>query len=658
MSVIGHSPLAGASGAAGAAGDPVYVDDVFSTTLYTSNASSNFDGTEQVITTGIDHTEGFLTWIKNRDDAIDHVLFDSERDGTYYPWLYSNSTNPEQDTADIFKSPTTTGFTVKQATSGSGTARTNPTGSKDMVAWTFRKAPKFFDVVTYSGTGSAQNIAHSLGSVPGMIIIHCRDGSHDWEVYHRSIGATKNLHLNNTDAATTDSTVWNNTTPTSSVFTVGTSSSVNQNGHGYVAYIFAHDEQDFGANSDESIIKCGSFTSPSSGSFTVDLGFEPQWLMVKRTSSAGGSWVMRDVMRGWRINGFERLFAESDQAEDGSWTNSTYFPINSTGFSTTTDWVGSNATSIYIAIRRPHKPATAATDVFTPDDHETGNVTPYFKTGGHISDFVLFIWPTAHFGAYFISRLTGKEYLVTSENSASANNNYYLWDYMNGMNSYTSSGDDGYNHLSFKRSAGFCDVVGYTGTGAAQQVNHNLGAVPQLIIVKRRNSSANWAVYSEATGNRHYMTLNGTGAAFDPQYGQHWNNTSPTSSVFSVKSDAEVNANTSTYMAYLFASQDGISKIGSYTGSSGNDVDVDCGFTSGARFVLIKRTNGTGDWYVWDTARGIVSGNDPYNRINTAAQEVTGTDYIDPLNAGFTVTSGAPAGLNTTGGTYLFFAVA
>ena len=107
----------------------------------------------------------------------------------------------------------------------------------------------------------------------------------------------------------------------------------------------------------------------------------------------------------------------------------------------------------------------------------------------------------------------------------------------------------------------------------------------------------------------------------------------------------------------LFASQPGVSKVGSYSGT-GSNIDVDCGFAAGARFILIKRTDSTGDWYVWDSMRGITYGNDPYLNLNNANTEVTDTDYIGPLNAGFTVTSNAPAELNEDGGTYLFLAIA
>ena len=118
---------------------------------------------------------------------------------------------------------------------------------------------------------------------------------------------------------------------------IKTTSDANANGGTYVAYIFAHDDARFGTNSDESIIKCGNLTTPSSGSFTVDLGFEPQWLMVKRTRSlSGGSWVIRDIMRGWSKTGFERLFAESSSAEQET-SSSDYFPINNNGFGSNTE---------------------------------------------------------------------------------------------------------------------------------------------------------------------------------------------------------------------------------------------------------------------------------------------------------------------------------
>ena len=136
-----------------------------------------------------------------------------------------------------------------------------------------------------------------------------------------------------------------------------------------------------------------------------------------------------------------------------------------------------------------------------------------------------------------------------------------------------------------------------------------------------------------------------------------WNNTAPTSSVFTVGPNNATNISGADYVAYLFATLPGISKVGAYSGT-GNDINVDCGFDAGARFVLIKRTDSTGGWYVWDTARGIVSGDDPWFLFNDTQAEITYNDFIDPYTSGFTVTSGAPATLNTSGGTYMFLAIA
>jgi hypothetical protein len=111
------------------------------------------------------------------------------------------------------------------------------------------------------------------------------------------------------------------------------------------------------------------------------------------------------------------------------------------------------------------------------------------------------------------------------------------------------------------------------------------------------------------------------------------------------------------FVAYLFATCPGVSKVGSYTGTGALQT-VNCGFTSGARFVLIRRLQSGNDWYVYDSARGISSGNDPYLFLNGTAAEDTGTNYVDTTSVGFQVTAAAPAALNASGGTYIFLAIA
>jgi hypothetical protein len=181
-----------------------------------------------------------------------------------------------------------------------------------------------------------------------------------------------------------------------------------------------------------------------------------------------------------------------------------------------------------------------------------------------------------------------------------------------------------------------------------------------MIWIKRRNTTGNWTIWSGELSSGHILQFTGNDTNPEINVGTGYINSS-TSTTFNIGSDSDVNDDTSTYIAHLFATLPGISKVGSYSGNTGNAVDVDCGFTSGARFVLIKRKTGAnpaGDWYIWDTLRGIVSGNDPYILLNSTTAEVTNTDYIDPLISGFTVTSSAPAALNASGSTYLFFAIA
>jgi hypothetical protein len=131
----------------------------------------------------------------------------------------------------------------------------------------------------------------------------------------------------------------------------------------------------------------------------------------------------------------------------------------------------------------------------------------------------------------------------------------------------------------------------------------------------------------------------------------------PTATVLNLATGAYTNASGSTYVTYLFATVAGVSKVGTYTGT-GAAQTINCGFTGGARFVLIKKTSGTGSWYVWDSSRGIVAGNDPYLLLNSTAAEVTNTDYVDTASVGFEISSTAPSEINENGGSFIFLAIA
>jgi hypothetical protein len=215
-----------------------------------------------------------------------------------------------------------------------------------------------------------------------------------------------------------------------------------------------------------------------------------------------------------------------------------------------------------------------------------------------------------------------------------------------------------YIGYALTRAPSFMDEVCYTGTGSNTTINHNLGVAPELIIVKNRTTtgpiSQNWCVYAPGLPNNNNVLLVNQNYAWYDVGAAMWNG-SPTSTTFGVS--ALLSPSTDKMVAYLFATCAGVSKVGSYTGT-GTTKQVDCGFTGGARFVLIKRTDSSGSWYVWDVARGIVSGNDPYLLLNSTAAEVTNTDYIDTYSAGFEISSTAPSEINASGGTFIFLAIA
>jgi hypothetical protein len=172
------------------------------------------------------------------------------------------------------------------------------------------------------------------------------------------------------------------------------------------------------------------------------------------------------------------------------------------------------------------------------------------------------------------------------------------------------------------------------------------------MIVKKRNAAYEWIVYSPA--GLGYLRLN-----TDEVYNSNdvlWNGTAPTSTVFSVGAFTHVNNSGDTYVNYLFATCPGVSKVGSFTGTGATQV-INCGFTGGARFVLIKATSTTGDWLVWDSARGIVAGNDPYLALNSTAAEVTNTDWVDTAATGFELSNAGGNLANSNGVSYIFLAI-
>ena len=270
--------------------------DYFNTVTYVANQTDN-----RQITVGF---QPDWTWLKDRDQAVNHDLYDSVRGATKY--ISSNKTNAEGTQTDGLKSFNSTGFTL-------GTGWGNQSTGDDYVSWNWKAGTSFtndasatgignidstgsvntdagFSIISYTGTGSAGTVAHGLGSELACYIIKQRNTTGGWIVYHKgntSSPQTDYLRLDKTDA-TVDDAIFNDTAPTSSVFSIGTNAPVNTSSGTYIAYCFAEKK---------GYSKFGSYTGNGNADGTfIYTGFKPAWVMMKATT-ASEHWNIHDNKR-------------------------------------------------------------------------------------------------------------------------------------------------------------------------------------------------------------------------------------------------------------------------------------------------------------------------------------------------------------------------
>ena len=406
----------------------------------------------------------------------------------------------------------------------------------------------------------------------------------------------------------------------------------------------------------------------------VYLGFEPQWLLIKDTTSAY-DWSIFDIMRGIVIgqtaytpNGNDALLRPNLTAVEAT---AQRLNLTSTGFKLTIDHnhVNRNGdTYIYMAIRRPDplvgKPAEAGTDVFAMDVGNSNSTIPCFDSG-FVVDYALSKQPAQTQYWQSTSRLTGTGNLETNQTRAEESYGAYVWDSNVGAH---LGRDSNWQAWMWKRHAGF-DVATYVGnsggdtSGDSQVISHNLGKVPEMIWVKaREGGSGYWGVghkdLNSGTNPWHYRLLlnenynESVGSGSNSSW--YWNDTPPTATTFSVGEISNTNENNTNFLAMLFASVDGISKVGSYTGNaSASGPTITLGFAP--RFIIIKCASvGGTNWFVYDTLRGLTAGNDKRLYLNTTAGQDTADD-IDPSATGFQVVSTWDQ-LNGNNATYIYYA--
>jgi hypothetical protein len=329
----------------------------FQSVLWTGNGSN-----PRTITFGGDENmQPDLLWYKCRSHAVPHILLDSVRTAGNDKELEPNATTVEggtsAETDGYISAFTSDGFTVTTDTSSDHYVNE---GSRTFVAWCWKAGTSFsndasatsvgsidssgsassdagFSICSYTGSGSAATIKHGLSTTPSIVLVKALNSAQRWTMHHKSLGATKIIYLNET-LAEQDETYFNDTSPTSSVFSVD-GSNVTGNTYNYIAYCFA-EKQGFS--------KFGSFegNGNADGAF-VYTGFRPAFVLAKKSSSTGDWGIYNNKSNSYNVMDL-RFKANTNAAEDESSDNNLDFLSNGFKHRTASGW-NASATYIYMA---------------------------------------------------------------------------------------------------------------------------------------------------------------------------------------------------------------------------------------------------------------------------------------------------------------------
>ena len=528
----------------------------------------------------------------------------------------------------------------------------------------FRQAEKFFAIVEYTGNGSSQTLAHDLGCKPSMMWIKNRDTGREWPVYHDHLDATNpeqwRMWLNDTRDRQSMASYWNQTQPTDSHFTVGSAPQVNESGDKFIAYLFGADQAAFGQKGDEVIAKTGVYQGAGSGT-TIDLGWEPQMVILKSISGSGNpqdyNWVVYDKIR--RMGVSDNNLNYGDDAELYPNLNSAENQGNaridfiSSGFflysnSNNTNYGGTNY--IYYAIRNNLTTPKSATEVFAMSTGKGNSQLPNYTSNFPV-DFAYQKNTQSSNDWNVVFRKVPRRDMKWNDKNTNMGS---FSDFEFGSSYGWCKNTNGANYQSwmFKRAKSFFDLQFWNGDSTSpRQLPHQLGVTPEMIIVKSRNSIVDgWYVYHKDIPSLSYLKVHSD----DKEYSgaNCWTSNAPTETHFYLGSDNAVNNNSASYTGQLYATLPGISKVGSYeVNANGDSVSVDCGFGAGPRFLLIKDyTNDSTDWMLFDTVRGMEESSSQFGN----AEWTTGGTYSWTCPAGVTsvcaVCVGAGGGQRSAGG--------
>ncbi len=673
----------------------IYMHD-YGQSLTLTAASPNVPKTGRRICENLNFTDGGLLWIKRLNSALSHRLYDTARD-------IRKPLNSDDVTAE--GSAVSGGIAHWTANGASHVKSGDPAyamlGDENeidvpYVAWGFKKNKKFFDVIKWDGNNvDGRVINHDLKCEPGVIMVKCLTAGYGWQVYHRSLtttgsngkDATSWLRLDTDSQASTANTPgFNNVNEQS--FEVGSYVGVNATSQSYIAYLFAHDEEPRGC------IKCGTYTG-NSGVNRVELGWEPQYVMIKRSNGSDAWWIydsQRDGLRSYNRGSMNQtspagslLYANLPNSTDQTFD----ILADATGFNLPAVGGGNNGSGdehVYIAIRRGlTRTPTDPTTVF----NVVKGAAPAHPTF-HAKFPADATWAKQYGTSGNWKHNTRKQGIVDTQqgsrfewetNANPISEADYKGDQMKGAWSTSSTGSDHIGYL-MKRAPGFFDVVGYAGDAANEDpsversIKHGLGVKPEIIIVRSTgnqtgdstnqfyNAIKNCGHLPTSAVNAYYAykNLGGLGSGGEPSWiigdnaKSRFGSSVDTESEFYVGTHNFTNRTNRSYIAWMWATCPKVSKVGYYQGT-GSDLDVPCGFDGEARFVLINKVNQM-PWYLYDSVRGITSANESFLNWANSDGESSAVDYIDPLTGGFRVTSEANTTININSEYYSFIAIA
>lgn len=627
------------------------------TTLPTITSIANFfaarsyvgNGSSLAVTTGVDvsgttSTTGGLLWLKSRSNVSIHMLQSPLHGNGANSMLSSNDTGAYSQAVDTYTA-SPAGFTINGL---DGNRMFSNAVGQSFISWSFRRAQKFFDLVTWQGNGNgARSIPHGLGILPGMIIVKKLQGTpQDWIVWHKDLPSESTIRLNIAGTPVLNDNAIQGVTTTSFATSPGNGSTLtNVSGETYVAYVFAND------TSAGSYIKTGSFNG--SGSQTVNLGWEPQYLMIKGVNGPD-NWQVYDSTRGFNTSSSLALYPNLQNDE----ASTTSVVSTSTGF-TVTNASGAFIPYIWMAIRKSDP--IAATSLFNAQQYTGFNHIQTPINVGFAPTLAIAMQRSANGNNQWSDITRGGNNLLRSNDSS------IEFTYPNTL-SFTSTGivldldnfSGSWNStypvtlLTFKSSPDFYDQITWSGATSNINLGWQWTAAPRMMIIKCRSGGANisWCVWHADIGNKLLYSLNDNG------------NTSSSADIITPNGSTidipplqlpGISQPGSTYVGYAFGSKAGISMVGSYTGDGTTSKAIACGFAAGARFVMIKNVNDTtANWRMWNYADGITSTTHMRFSMEISAAPVSDPSIVSNGTTGFT----ASGVMNQNGAKYIFLAIA